>query len=128
MTEGVILVIALIAAAPLRVAEPSSFSAGVAAANCLSSSQAYQQYEQSKFWPASGTAFANAMVACTKTLEADVTFDCVFIVSAGGHIKRILHVTQQPMAACVAAQLSGRSLPRPPRDAWPVLVHMSTHR
>ena len=108
MTERVILVIALIAAAPLQAAEPSSFSASVAAANRLSSSQAYQEYEQSKFWPAIGTTLANAMVACTKTLKADVTFDCVFIVSADGHIKRILHAPHQPVAACVAAQLSGR--------------------
>src|SRR5215813_13139977 len=124
MTKRLILAVAILAAQPIHAAEPQNFSAAVAAAERLSSTPAYQQYEWSKFWPAIGTAFANAMVACTKTLKADVTFDCVFIVAADGHIQRILHTPHQPVAACVAAQLRDRSLPRPPRDSWPVLVHM----
>ena len=90
MTKRLILAVAILAAQPIHAAEPQNFSAAVAAAERLSSTPAYQQYEWSKFWPAIGTAFANAMVACTKTLKADVTFDCVFIVAADGHIQRIL--------------------------------------
>jgi len=120
--------ILIFAAMSLRAAEPLTFTAALDAAQRLSSTSAYQNYERSKFWPAIGTPFANAMVACTKTMKQDVVFDCVFVISTDGHIKRILHAPQQPVAACVAASLGGHTLPRPPHDSWLVLVHMATHR
>jgi hypothetical protein len=114
-------------ARPLCAAEPLTFTAARDAAQRSSSTPAYQTYERSKFWPAIGTPFANAMVACTKTMKKDVVFDCVFVISTDGHIKRILHAPQQPVAACVAESLCGYMLPRPPHDSWLVLVHMATH-
>jgi len=103
----------IFAAMSLGAAERLTFTSAQDAAKRSSSTPAYKNYEQSKFWPAIGTPFANAMVACTKTMKQDVVFDCVFVISADGHIKRILHAPQQPIAACVAASLREYTLPAP---------------
>jgi hypothetical protein len=130
MTARLLLVscVIIFGALPLHAEKPLTFTAALDAAQRLSSTPAYQTYERSKFWPAIGTPFANAMVACTKTMKQDVVFDCVFVISTNGHINRILHTPQQPGAACVATSLRGYTLPTPPRDSWLVLVHMTTHR
>jgi hypothetical protein len=128
MTQRLALLVLILSCASLRAAEPPTFSSAVDAAKRLSITKAYQQYEQSKFWPAIGTLFANAMVACTRATKSDVTFDCVFVIAADGHVKRILHAPHQLVPACVAKQLQGVALPPPPHDSWHVLVHMSTHR
>jgi hypothetical protein len=71
-----------------------------------------------KFFRAITPTLVPALRACgtAKTFK----FEMAFIVSDDGHIRRVLYTANQPVAACLAAKLEGKSVPRPPRDSWPV--------
>jgi hypothetical protein len=76
---------------------------------------------QMKFLSAIGPTLFPALQTCAAGKKYD--FDLAFIVSADGHIRRVVHATGQPVAECLAIKLKGKSVPRPPRDAWSVAGH-----
>lgn len=76
---------------------------------------------QMKFLSAIGPTLFPALKTCAA--EKKYEFDLAFIVSADGHIRRVLHASGQPIAECVAAKLKGKAVPHPPHDAWAVAGH-----
>jgi uncharacterized protein YegJ (DUF2314 family) len=74
--------------------------------------------------------FAKAFVNCaarTPDTKEPATF--VFIISADGRVKEILHSRSIALGQCMAARLRAiTSVPRPPRDSWAVALAAANHQ
>jgi hypothetical protein len=102
-----------------RAAEPGGFAAAVSEAKRAGETPAGNKYELALF-PSIAQTVADAVRTCGGNTKQPYQFDIVFIISADGHIRRVLYPPNQPSAACIAKRFQGKAVLRPPGDSWPV--------
>jgi hypothetical protein len=89
--------------------------------------KAGRQYSE-KFENAIAPAMTKAMHACLSRPDTVEPAEIIFIVSAGGHIKRVLASPKIEYGQCVAATVKlPATVPKPPRDSWPVGIGLANH-
>jgi hypothetical protein len=89
--------------------------------------KAGRQYSE-KFQNAIEPALAKAMGACLSRPDTVEPAEIIFIVSADGHIKRVLASPKIEYGQCVAATIKlPATVPKPPRDSWPVGIGLANH-
>jgi len=89
--------------------------------------KAGRQYSE-KFQNAIATALGKAMHACLSRPDTVEPAEIIFIVSADGHVKRVLASPKIEYGQCVAATIKlPASVPKPPRDSWPVGIGLANH-
>src|SRR5437773_1410386 len=76
------------------------------------------------FMRSTGVALVSATQACkTGEFSIGATYDVVFIISASGHIERMLHGPISGYGECIASHLRQlHSAPKPPGALWQVRV------
>jgi|GEM_PF-1040396 len=89
--------------------------------------KAGRQYSE-KFENAITPALGKAMHACLNRPDTVEPAEIIFIISADGHVKRILSSPRIEYGQCVAATIKlPATVPKPPRDSWPVGVGLANH-
>jgi hypothetical protein len=86
-----------------------------------------RQYSE-KFENAIAPAMTKAMHACLGRPDTVEPALIIFIVSADGHVKRVLTSPKIEYGQCVAATVKlPATVPKPPRDSWPVGIGLANH-
>jgi hypothetical protein len=86
-----------------------------------------RQYSE-KFQNAIAPALGKAMGACLSRPDTVEPAEIIFIISAEGHVKRVLASPKIEYGQCVAATIKlPATVPKPPRDSWPVGIGLANH-
>jgi hypothetical protein len=105
---------------------PKTFDAAAHLADQIVGTRAGREYTN-KFADATDQAVAQAMRACVTGRKTETRYRVIFIVSSDGHIVRTFHTPGHPVGDCMARNLHmPKTVPKPPRDGWPVdwvIVH-----
>ena len=112
-------------AAPALAAAPQDFSAAAAESAKRGKTAAGEHYGV-QFMRSVASSVAAAMGACESgDFAVGSTYDVVFIVSASGHIERILPGRITPYSRCLVSHLRAPdSVAKPPTGHWPVHVRV----
>jgi uncharacterized protein YegJ (DUF2314 family) len=87
--------------------------------------QRYLQAFQKGIMP----TFGKALDTCSSSMpDTKEPATIVFIVAAGGTVKRLLYSTDIPFGTCVGPKLRAiKTLPKPPHDNWVVALGAANH-
>jgi hypothetical protein len=67
----------------------------------------------------------DALNACGSYPNTNLTCDIVFIIGAGGHIKRTVFGPKNAYRNCVSKHFRASGIaPKPPGDSWPVQIRL----
>ena len=85
-----------------------------------------RQYSN-RFEDAMTSSLGKAMTDCLSRPDTVEPADIVFIVSADGHVKKVLS-SNVDYARCVASAIKlPTNVPKPPRDSWAVAIGLANH-
>jgi hypothetical protein len=119
--------ILLLASARVQASQTSELEAAAkeSARNC--ETKEGQQYRD-KFEQAIMSAFAKALHSCLSRPDTVEPAEVAFIISANGHVKKILVSPNIEYGKCVVSELRlPKTLPKPPRDLWPIAMGLANH-
>src|ERR1700730_18249567 len=117
----------LLGSARIHASETGELEAAMKESARNSQTKEGQQYHE-RFERAILSTFAKALHSCLSRPDTIEPAEIVFIISANGHVKKILASPNIEYGKCVVSELRlPKTLPRPPRDLWPVAMALANH-
>jgi uncharacterized protein YegJ (DUF2314 family) len=124
LSAGMLLAFCSVAA---DASQTSEFETASKEATSNYSTKVGRQYSN-EFQDAIAPAMAKAMGSCLSRPDTVQPAEIVFIVSADGHVKRVLCSPNIEYGRCVASTIRlPATVPKPPRDLWPVVIGLANH-
>jgi hypothetical protein len=112
-------------AATMLAAPSHEFSTAAAESAAKAGTATGEQYGI-QFIETASKSVADAMHGCDNgNFAISSTCDLVFIISASGHIERVLEGSRNSFAQCIASHLQvPKTIAKPPSAHWPVHVRV----